>query len=34
MKIIEAQPEDIRPVIKEIDSVMQNRYAENMYVLQ
>ena len=34
MKIIEIQPEDIRPVIKEIDAVMQNRYAENMYVLQ
>ena len=34
MKIIEIQPEDIRPLIKEIDNVMQNRYAENMYVLQ
>ena len=34
MKIIEIQPDDIRPVIKEIDAVMQNRYAENMYVLQ
>ena len=34
MKIIEIQPEDIRPVIKDIDAVMQNRYAENMYVLQ
>ena len=34
MKIIEVQPDDIRPLIKEIDSIMQNRYAENMYVLQ
>ena len=34
MKIIETKPEDIRPIIKEIDSIMQKRYAENMYVLQ
>ena len=34
MKIIETQPDDIRPLIKEIDAAMQNRYAENMYVLQ
>ena len=34
MKIIEKQPDDIRPIIKEIDTAMQNRYAENMYVLQ
>ena len=34
MKIIEMQPDDIRPLIKEIDSSMQNRYAENMYVIQ
>ena len=34
MKIIKAQPDDIRPIIKEIDTTMQNRYAENMYVLQ
>ena len=34
MKIIEVQPDDIRPIIKEIDTIMQNRYAENMYVLQ
>ena len=26
MKIIETQPEDIRPIIKQIDSIMQNRY--------
>ena len=34
MKIIETQPDDIRPIIKEIDTAMQTRYAENMYVLQ
>ena len=34
MKIIEIQPEDIRPIIKEIDEIMQNRYAENMYDIQ
>ena len=34
MKIIEIQPDDIRPLIKEIDEIMQNRYAENMYVIQ
>ena len=34
MKIIEIQPDDIRVVIKEIDNAMQNRYAENLYVLQ
>ena len=34
MKIIEIQPDDIRPLIKEIDEIMQNRYAENMYIIQ
>ena len=34
MKIIEIQPDDIRVVIKQIDITMQNRYAENMYVIQ
>ena len=34
MKIIEIQPDDIRVVIKQIDIAMQNRYADNMYVLQ
>ena len=34
MKIIEIQPDDIRIVLKQIDSVMQNRYSENLYVLQ
>jgi Dullard-like phosphatase family protein len=34
MKIIEIQPDDIRPVIKEIDIIMQRRYSENMYVIQ
>ena len=34
MKIIEKQPDDIRNIIKEIDTDMQNRYSENMYVLK
>jgi Dullard-like phosphatase family protein len=31
MKIIELQPDDIRPVIKEIDAIMKKRYSENNY---